>query len=276
MPRAYGYLRCSFLDQEKHKTDTALSIPTQLDRVRQYFTYQQTQGGALASATWSRIGWEGVREDGKDNDSGFFVDKDVSAYKKPMLFRPAGRRLSAILESGDTVIFPRLDRAFRSVQDALSTIQIWQRRGILIHFLDPQVDLATAHGRAFFQMAAVWAEFSSALHSERLREVHATAKKVGRVMNGHKVAGWKNNAPDWEERAVMAWIVGLRDQGKSWRTISDTVEGELCRREGRKLPPRHEGEGARRFPHTRCIRLYKAAAELELKATETLEWPEAA
>jgi hypothetical protein len=201
----------------------------------------------------------------------------VSAYKKPFLTRPAGRRLSAVLEPGDHVIFARLDRAFRNVRDALTTIEIWHRRNIGIHFLDPQVDLSTAHGRAFLQMSAVWAEFSSALHSERMREVNAQAKRQGRALNGRHQYGWSQYPtattpqPDYEERGIMAHIVWLREERRlSWRKVSDAIEKRLAEKEGRRPVPSYEGGAARRYGHMRCLRAYQAAKELNLAAANTL------
>ncbi len=277
MPRIYGYARVSFLDDDKQQSKNAISIDTQQARVSHYIDYQRSIGGALAGAELATVGWRGVRQQGEATDDGFFVDQDVSAYKRAFLVRPAGRRLSAALELGDHVIFARLDRAFRNVRDALTTIEIWRRRHIGIHFLDPQVDLSTAHGRAFLQMSAVWAEFSSALHSERMREVNAQAKRQGRSLNGRGQYGWSRHPnaripqPDYEERAIMAHILWLRDERDlSWRKISDTIESALAAKEGRPPVPAYEGDGARRFGHMRCLRAYRAAKELSLKATNTL------
>ncbi len=272
MPGIYGYLRVSFLDEEKERSKNAISIDTQQGRVRSYVDYHRQMGGALAAAELAKVGWRGIRQQGAETDDGFFVDQDVSAYKKPFLTRPAGRRLSAVLEPGDHVIFARLDRAFRNVRDALTTIEIWHRRNIGIHFLDPQVDLSTAHGRAFLQISAVWAEFSSALHSERMREVNAQAKRQGRSLNGRGQYGWSQQPtamtpqPDYEERAIMAHILWLRDERDlSWRKISDAIEITLAAREARLPIPPFEGGGARRFGHMRCLRAYQAAKELKIR-----------
>ncbi|MFO0898975.1 MAG: recombinase family protein [Pirellulales bacterium] len=278
MPHIYGYARVSFLDDEKQQSKNAISIDTQQARVSHYIDYQRQIGGALAGAELAKVGWRGVRQQGEDTNDGFYVDQDVSAYKRAFLVRPAGRRLSAVLEPGDHVIFARLDRAFRNVRDALTTLEIWQRRGIGIHFLDPQVDLSTAHGRAFLQMSAVWAEFSSALHSERMREVNAQARRQGRSLNGRGQYGWKWTSPtattpqpDYEERAVMAHIVWLRDERRlSWRKVADAVESRLAAKEGRRPVPAYEGNSARRFGHMRCARCYKAAKELNIQPARSL------
>jgi DNA invertase Pin-like site-specific DNA recombinase len=121
-------------------------------------------------------------------------------------------------------------------------------------------------------MSAVWAEFSSALHSERMREVNAQAKKQGKALNGRKQYGWAQYPtattprPDYEERAVMTHILWLRDERElSWRKIADAVETRLAAKEGRRPVPAYEGNTARRFGHMRCARCYQAAKELNLQ-----------
>lgn len=276
MPNTYGYCRISFLDETKtaRRGHEGLSIGTQEQRVRAYYDYQCGVGADLAKAPWGTKGWHGTREEGKETKDGFFIDRDVSAYKKPFLARPAGRRLSATLEAGDSIIFSRLDRAFRSVKDAVVSIDLWQNRAIHIHFIDPQVDLSTAHGRAFLQMSAVWAEFSSALHSERIREVARHGRLTGRALNNYGSGfGWRTHPgsntpqPCYRERAVLAWVVYLRDtKGLSWRGLANVIEEELARRENRAPVPMKEGEGKREWGFNRCIRGYRAAKEdLELE-----------
>jgi DNA invertase Pin-like site-specific DNA recombinase len=121
-------------------------------------------------------------------------------------------------------------------------------------------------------MSAVWAEFSSALHSERMREVNAQAKRQGRSLNGRGQYGWSQHPnattpqPDYEERAVMAHILWLREERRlSWRKVSDAVEKRLAEKEGRRPVPPHEGGAARRYGHMRCLRGYNAAKELKIQ-----------
>jgi hypothetical protein len=77
---------------------------------------------------------------------------------------------------------------------------------------------------------------------------------------------WRNSStpePDYEERAILAFILYLRDEGRlSWRKISDAVERRLAQREHRPPVPAYQGETARRFGFTRCARAYKVAREL--------------
>jgi putative DNA-invertase from lambdoid prophage Rac len=64
-----------------------------------------------------------------------FVERGVSG-SKPLGERPEGARLLAILQPGDAVITPKLDRMFRSALDALDVLGRLQRCGVNLHMID--------------------------------------------------------------------------------------------------------------------------------------------
>ena len=97
-------------------------------------------------------------------------------------------------------MFARLDRAFRGVADFAVTIEKWMKRGVLIQFVNPQVDLTTAYGMAFAQVAAVFAQLESAIKSERLKEAQARGRERGQKMGRHASFGWKQDG--WTTRIV--------------------------------------------------------------------------
>src|SRR6185369_7093710 len=137
---------------------------------------------------------------GQDTTDGIFVDETVSAYKVRLLRRPAGARLGSILQPRDLVVFPRLDRAFRGVGDFAVTVERWMKASVLIQFVNPQVDLTTAYGMAFAQIAAVFAQLESSLKSERLKEAQARGRERGQKMGQHASFGWKQEG--WTTRMV--------------------------------------------------------------------------
>jgi len=76
--------------------------------------------------------------------------------------------------------------------------------------------------------------------------------------------------PDYEERAILAYIVYLREGCRlSWRKVSDAVEARLSAKENRKPAPRYEGDSARRFGFMRCRRPYNVAKEIGLEPEST-------
>src|SRR5436309_6303185 len=67
--------------------------------------------------------------------SEMFVEAGVSAGKR-LTLRPKGAQLLATLRSGDHVIATKLDRMFRSAQDALNVAADLRDKGVHLHLLD--------------------------------------------------------------------------------------------------------------------------------------------
>jgi DNA invertase Pin-like site-specific DNA recombinase len=105
--RVFGYARVSTAEQANNGD----SIYTQRQAVAGY---------AVAR------GWQ-VAE--------FFVDRGVSG-SVPLTERPEGQRLLASVAAGDMVITARLDRAFRSADDALATLKEFKEQGVGLHMID--------------------------------------------------------------------------------------------------------------------------------------------
>jgi DNA invertase Pin-like site-specific DNA recombinase len=151
------------------------------------------------------------------------VDEDVSA-SIPLKNRPGGRGLWDSMDPGDTLIFLRVDRVFRSTRDAANTIHTWGEKGIRVVIVDLGIDLATAAGRMFFHQLAAFAEFEREMISLRTREVLARLKAQGKKYSQGRPFGWlwgesKRLVPYHEERRVGAVIVGLLDTGHSVRQV---------------------------------------------------------
>src|SRR5262245_49211302 len=54
----------------------------------------------------------------------------------PFSQRPEGGRLWAELQAGDSLVAAKLDRAFRSAEDCLTTVRQLQERGVSLFLLD--------------------------------------------------------------------------------------------------------------------------------------------
>lgn len=263
MPTAYGYCRVSHEDS----TESGLGIAAQIHAIRTWWTYQN-DAKRFPSHSWAIQGWIGEKDAGKDTDDGLFVDQSVSAYKVKLVKRPAGERLANLLQPGDLVVFARLDRAFRGVSDFAVTIERWMRRGVLVQFVNPQVDLTTAYGMAFAQIAAVFAQLESAIKSERMKEAQSRGRHLGRKMGRHVSFGWKKAPngegmiPDEQERAEIAEIVRMYDEkGDSFGYIANVLELRRALQEGRKEPwplPPYRGSENRKWTAGRVQKAYKA------------------
>jgi len=105
-----------------------------------------------------------------------FTDKGVSAVAK---HRAGFEQVLSILTSGDTLVLWKLDRAFRSLRDALEILERFEREGIHFLVLTEGIDTATPMGRCFYQIQNAFAELECNLISERTRAGLKSAKARG-------------------------------------------------------------------------------------------------
>lgn len=109
-----------------------------------------------------------------------FSDPAISAYKIPFHKRPAGRKLIEALKPGDDIVVYRMDRAFRSVPDALATIEMIREKGAYIHFVCEGIRTDSGAGREWLSLLASIAEIESSIKSRRLIEIAQRARETGR------------------------------------------------------------------------------------------------
>lgn len=150
--------------------------------------------------------------------------------------RPVGYKLLARLKSGDTVIAAKLDRMFRSAQDALVTAERWSEQGINLIVADISTDPVSGNGmgKLFFTMLAAMAEFEKSRIAERILAGKTAKKERGGYMGGRRpfgyyIAGTGKDAtlmPHPEEYPVIEYILSCRrDRNLSLREIQEEVEG---------------------------------------------------
>jgi len=122
----------------------------------------------------ARQGWETVE----------YVDQ---ASAGDLAHRTAWRRLLNDTKHRKVglVLVWKLDRAFRSVLDALATLQGFDERGVgFSSITQPELDTTTAPGKLFFVILAAVAEMEQSLISDRVKEgmrlAAAKGVKLGR------------------------------------------------------------------------------------------------
>lgn len=252
IPLAFGYRRCSHDDSRF----SGLGLEVQTEMVERWFDLLRAEHRKLEWGNW-------------------YVDEAVSASKRALLARPGGAMLGKTVRPGDHVIFAHLDRAFRDVQDCLGTLQMWQRRGVIVHFADMKVDMSTANGQFMITIIAAIAEWESRRISERNKAVAARQKATGRPST-HPPMGYKHVGPagkrrrvsDPQQRQIMQEIVRVRDVAHpdwSWWTISDYIESLLCQAEDRPFHARYQ---RRAWSNNRCRLGYIAEKKLQKVAAE--------
>jgi DNA invertase Pin-like site-specific DNA recombinase len=157
-----------------------------------------------------------------------FVERGVSG-SKPLADRPQGAALLAVLQPGDVVITPKLDRMFRSALDALDVLAKMKATGISLHMIDLGGD-TTGNGvsKLVFTILSAVAEAERDRTRERITEVKADQRRRGRYLGGTVPFGWKlgeagDLVPIPEQQRAIETMRRLRHQGLALRAISDKL-----------------------------------------------------
>lgn len=93
--------------------------------------------------------------------------------------RPVFDEVLAALQPGDALVVWDLDRAFRSVIDALLVVEKLRARGIAMQIVNLQVDTDTPAGMLLYTVLSAFAEFERRMLSQRTKEGLAAAQKRG-------------------------------------------------------------------------------------------------
>lgn len=119
----------------------------------------------------------------QDKCDRIFVEDGVSAVGK---HRPAYEAVMAALCKGDVFVVLTLDRAYRSVIDALQELDKLQQRGIAFYSLSQNFDTRTPEGKLLYTVSAALAEWERAILSQRTREGMEAARLRGSLLGRPK------------------------------------------------------------------------------------------
>jgi DNA invertase Pin-like site-specific DNA recombinase len=176
------------------------------------------------------------------------VVTDVISGSVALQERPKGKPFWQSLQRGDTVIVSKLDRVFRSAEDALTTARILQERGVNLILTDMGVEPVTGNGisKLFFTLLAGFAEFERWRIKERANEGRAGKLAKGGHIGGDAPFGWRvegtgKGATLVEVEAEQATIARARElqaEAGSLRKLSARLaaEGHLDR-QGKAFHP---------------------------------------
>lgn len=198
--KVYGYCRVSTLAQ----ADEGLSLDVQQ---RQIEGYAQMHGLEIART---------------------FVERGISG-SRPLDERPQGKALLALLKPRDAVITPKLDRMFRSAQNALNVLGELKQRGVSLHMLDLGGDV-TGNGvsKLVFTILSAVAENERERTRERVTETKADQRKQGRYLGGKLPFGYRVGDDGAlieipEQQQAIRRMKQLKARGWSLRTIASVV-----------------------------------------------------
>lgn len=155
---------------------------------------------------------------------GLFIDEDQSAYSLPLNRRRAGKLLCDALSQGDTLVFTKIDRMFRSLQDQCNTLARWEAMGVTVVILDMPVQYTDPFGRCTLSVIGASSQLASELTGQRIKEVNAYLKQAGRPYSTSRPLGWlvknKEYVPCEEERELGRRAMGMRDRGVTAEAVA--------------------------------------------------------
>lgn len=105
-----------------------------------------------------------------------FEDHGISAVAKR---RPGFDDALAALTPGDTFVIWKMDRAFRSLRNALDLLEDLEARGVEFVSLTDMIDTTTPMGKAMYQMRGVFSELERSLIIERTKAGMEAARRRG-------------------------------------------------------------------------------------------------
>jgi putative DNA-invertase from lambdoid prophage Rac len=158
-----------------------------------------------------------------------FVERGVSG-SVPLSQRPHGGALLALVQAGDTIITPKLDRMFRSSLDALDVLSKLKERGVSLHMIDLGGDV-TGNGisKLVFTILSAVAEAERDRIRERIADVKKDQKQRGRYLGGKVPFGFEIGADGAlveipEQQAAIHEMVRLRKSGSPLRLIASVMK----------------------------------------------------
>lgn len=248
MPTVWSYVRFSTLEQQN-----GLSEELQSQRIKEYVAYRFANE---------------IREQSVNVAPEAFFDPGVSAWKVPLVSRPAAKEMLACVRPGDHIVCFRIDRVFRNVRDFSNMLDFFDREKISLHFCDGmQLDLSTANGRMMAQMMVMTAEWESSMKSERIKAALAAKKARGQLVRvrGMRMVKRHNGKRmvaefriSYEDLRIIEQIKDLRDNhGLSFNKISDIIEQERCERFGLEYQPVSAWAPRREWDKERVRRNYR-------------------
>ncbi len=162
-------------------------------------------------------GWQTIGE---------FVDH---ASATDMRGRKAWRDLldRAAKRQVDLILVWRIDRAFRSVLDAATTLERLRAWGVgLRSYAEPWLDTSSAFGEALFHITCAYAQLERGILRERVRAGMERARKQGKSLGRPRVTNgeWENVRP-----LVESGKVSQREAARMLGISQSTVSRMLAR-----------------------------------------------
>lgn len=155
--------------------------------------------------------------------SGTFIEAGVSGSIS-LADRPEGARMLAVLQRGDVVITPKLDRMFRNAADALGTLEALKEMGVQLHMIDLGGDVCgNGISKLVFTILSAVAENERERIRDRIRDVKRHLAEQGVYGGGKRPFGFDviegRLVPNEKERETLRNMRARRDAGETLASI---------------------------------------------------------
>ncbi len=121
-----------------------------------------------------------LKEDNPENEYVVLNFEDYAVSGKSVE-RKEFQKMMELVEKGkiDFIIFTKLDRLARSLQDLLNIASTFQRKGVKFIVVEQNIDTSTYQGRLTFQIMGAFAEFERNITRERMESGRKRAELLG-------------------------------------------------------------------------------------------------
>jgi len=201
----YGYVRVSTIQQAKEGD----SLEAQIKQVK---SYASSRGLDL-------------------DESSVFVERGVSGGLE-FNSRPEGSKLLNVIQAGDVLIFPKLDRGFRNTRDALNTLHLLKEKGVTVHSIDLGGDVTgNGVGAIIFTILSAFASFERERIASRISEVKQMRKSQGYFVGGRRGFGFNvvegKKVPNRKEQKLIQEMKKKKANGESMLAIHRWLNNEM-------------------------------------------------
>lgn len=146
--------------------------------------------------------------------------------------RPEGSKLLEVIQSGDILIFPKLDRGFRNTRDALNTLHLLKERNCSVHSIDLGGDVTgNGVGAIIFTILSAFADFERTRIASRISEVKQMRKSQGFYVGGRRGFGFNvkdgKKVPNKREQRLIAEMKRKKADGESVLSIHKWLNGDM-------------------------------------------------
>ena len=133
----------------------------------------------------------------------------------------------------DLLLVWRMDRAFRSVLDAATTLELLRAWGVgLRSFMEPWLDTASPFGEALYYITIAYAQLERGIHKERVKAGMDRARRQGRRIGRPRVQdrqGFKTRFGAVLERlsdGSLSRRQAARDLGIGYATLKRLLDSQ--------------------------------------------------